>query len=143
MRYTLIIAGRLNNMNDYTSACRTNQYKGAKLKQKNENVVKQAIYEQLGRLRIKKPVRMLYRWYEPNKRRDLDNISAFGRKVIQDALVDTRVLQDDGWRYVKGFQDEFYVDKGNPRIEIEIIEDECWIYKDKPEDIRLGMVQRY
>jgi len=130
-------------MNDYTSACRTNQYKGAKLKQKNENVVKQAIYEQLGRLRIKKPVRMLYRWYEPNKRRDLDNISAFGRKVIQDALVDTRVLQDDGWRYVKGFQDEFYVDKGNPRIEIEIIEDECWIYKDKPEDIRLGMVQRY
>lgn len=124
MRYTLIIAGRLSNMNDYTSACRTNQYKGAKLKQKNENVVKQAIYEQLGRLRIKNPVRMLYRWYEPNKRRDLDNISAFGRKVIQDALVDTRVLQDDGWRYVKGFQDEFYVDKGNPRIEVEIIEDE-------------------
>lgn len=124
MRYTLIIAGRLDNMNDYTSACRTNQYKGAKLKQKNENVVKQAIYEQLGRLRIKNPVRMLYRWYEPNKRRDLDNISAFGRKVIQDALVDTRVLPDDGWRYVKGFQDEFYVDKGNPRIEIEIIEDE-------------------
>lgn len=122
MRYTLIIAGRLDNMNDYTSACRTNQYKGAKLKQKNENVVKQAIYEQLGRLRIKNPVRMLYRWYEPNKRRDLDNISAFGRKVIQDALVDTRVLQDDGWRYVKGFQDEFYVDKGNPRIEVEIIE---------------------
>lgn len=124
MRYTLIIAGRLDNMNDYTSACRTNQYKGAKLKQKNENVVKQAIYEQLGRLRIKNPVRMLYRWYEPNKRRDLDNISAFGRKVIQDALVETRVLQDDGWRYVKGFQDEFYVDKGNPRIEVEIIEDE-------------------
>lgn len=124
MRYTLIIAGRLDNMNDYTSACRTNQYKGAKLKQKNENVVKQAIYEQLGRLRIKNPVRMLYRWYEPNKRRDLDNISAFGRKVIQDALVDTRVLQDDGWRCVKGFQDEFYVDKCNPRIEVEIIEDE-------------------
>lgn len=124
MRYTLIIAGRLDNMNDYTSACRANQYKGAKLKQKNENVVKQAIYEQLGRLRIKNPVRMLHRWYEPNKRRDLDNISAFGRKVIQDALVDTRVLQDDGWRYVKGFQDEFYVDKGNPRIEVEIIEDE-------------------
>ena len=88
MRYTLIIAGRLDNMNDYTSACRTNQYKGAKLKQKNENVVKQAICEQLGRLRIKNPVRMLYRWYEPNKRRDLDNISAFGRKVIQDALVE-------------------------------------------------------
>ena len=111
-------------MNDYTSACRTNQYKGAKMKHNNESVVIQAIYEQLGRTRIKKPVRMIYHWYEPNRRRDLDNISAFGRKVIQDALVATKVLQDDGWKYISGFQDEFYVDKENPRIEVEIIEQE-------------------
>lgn len=122
MQHLLIIKGRLDNMNDYTNACRTNQYKGAKLKQKNEQVVIQAILEQFGRLRINKPVVVRYRWYEPNKRRDLDNISSFGRKVIQDALVQTKILRDDGWNYITGFQDAFYVDKEHPRIEVEIEE---------------------
>lgn len=122
MQHLLTINGRLDNMNDYTRACRTNQYKGAKMKQKNEAVVIRAILEQLGRLRITKPVIIRYRWYEPNKRRDLDNISSFGRKVIQDALVQTKVLRDDGWSYITGFQDAFFVDKYHPRIEVEIEE---------------------
>lgn len=53
---------------------------------------------------------------------DLDNISSFGRKVIQDALVKTKVLQNDGWSNIIGFCDSFSVDKDNPRIEIEIEE---------------------
>lgn len=122
MRYTLIIHGRLDNLNDYIKACRTNQYKGAHLKAKNENKVQAEIYEQLGRLRITNPVRMTYRWYEKDRRRDLDNVSSFGRKVIQDALVDTGVIQNDGWKEITGFSDEFYVDKKNPRIEVEIEE---------------------
>lgn len=116
----LIIHGRLDNLNDYIKACRTNQYKGAHLKAKNENKVQAEIYEQLGRLRITRPVRMIYRWYEKDRRRDLDNISSFGRKVIQDALVDTRVLKNDGWKEIVGFSDEFFVDAHNPRIEVEI-----------------------
>lgn len=63
---------------------------------------------------------MTYRWYEPDRRRDLDNISSFGRKVIQDALVETHVLKNDGWKAIIGFRDEFYVDRNNPRIEVEI-----------------------
>lgn len=50
----------------------------------------------------------------------MDNISSFGRKVIQDALVTMGVLQNDGWKEITGFQDEFFVDKHNPRIEVEI-----------------------
>lgn len=65
---------------------------------------------------------MIYRWYEKDKRRDLDNVSSFGRKVIQDALVYTGVIQNDGWKEITGFSDEFYVDKKNPRIEVEIEE---------------------
>ena len=122
MHYTLIIHGRLDNLNDYIKACRTNQYKGAHLKAKNENKVQAEIYEQIGRLRITHPVRMSYRWYEKDRRRDLDNVSSFGRKVIQDALVETRVLRNDGWKEIIGFSDEFYVDKKNPRIEVEIEE---------------------
>ena len=120
MRHTLIISGRLDNLNDYIAACRANQYKGAHLKAKNEQKVRAEIYEQLGRLRITRPVRMIYRWYEKDRRRDLDNISSFGRKVIQDALVDTRVLKNDGWKEIVGFSDEFFVDAHNPRIEVEI-----------------------
>lgn len=50
----------------------------------------------------------------------MDNISSFGRKVIQDALVKTHVLQNDGWNEIIGFRDDFYIDKENPRVEVEI-----------------------
>lgn len=123
MKYLLIIHGKLNNLNDYTSACRTNPYKGSQMKKENEEKVLQEIYSQFGRLRITNPVRMEYTWYEPNKRRDLDNISSFGRKVIQDALVVSKVLQNDGWDNIIGFSDEFHVDKKNPRIEVLIVEE--------------------
>lgn len=124
MEYLLIVHGRLSNLNDYTSACRTNQYKGNAMKRKDEAKVLQEIYNQLGRLRIRKPVRMQYVWYEKNRKRDLDNVSSFGRKVIQDALVAAKVLQNDGWNEIRGFSDEFKVDAHNPRIEITIIEEE-------------------
>ena len=123
MKYLLIIHGRLDNLNDYITACRTNPYKGSKMKKENEAKVLQEIYSQFGRLRITRPVTMRYTWYEPNKRRDLDNISSFGRKVIQDALVDAKVLKNDGWNEIKGYSDEFYVDSKNPRIEV-LIEEE-------------------
>lgn len=124
MNYLLVIHGKLNNLNDYTTACRSNQYKGNSMKRRNEEKVLQEIYSQFGRLRIKKPVIMKYTWYEPDRRRDLDNISSFGRKVIQDALVASKVLVNDGWNEIKGFSDEFFVDSKNPRIEVLIMEEE-------------------
>ena len=33
-------------------------------------------------------------------------------------------LQDDGWDYVTGYLDRFQVDKENPRIVVEFIEQE-------------------
>ena len=123
MKYLLIIHGRLDNLNDYIKALDTSRYKGSALKNENESKVLQEIYSQFGRLRIIKPVKMHYIWYEKDKRRDLDNVSSFGRKVIQDALVKSRVLQNDGWNEIKGFSDEFYVDSKNPRIEV-LIEEE-------------------
>ena len=65
---------------------------------------------------------MRYRWYEKDRRRDLDNVSSFGRKVIQDAVVQTHDLKNDGWKEITGFSDEFFVDADNPRIEVEIEE---------------------
>ena len=122
MEYLLIIPGRLDNLNDYINAERTNKYKAAKLKSDNEAVVITAIRKCMKGVRIEKPVYMEYRWYERNNRRDLDNISAFGRKVIQDALVYSHTLKDDGWKNIVGFADHFEVDKENPRIEVTIRE---------------------
>ena len=122
MEYLLIIPGTLNNLNDYINAERTNRHKGAKMKANNGNIVAVAIRQCMRGVKIEKPVFMKYLWVEPNKRRDLDNISSFGRKVIQDALVDTQVLKNDGWKYIVGFSDEFDVDKRNPRIEVLIRE---------------------
>ena len=81
-----------------------------------------AIKSQLRGRTVSGPVKMRYRWYEKNQRRDLDNISSFGRKVIQDALVKTGVLVNDGWKDILGFSDAFFVDKDRPRIEVDIME---------------------
>lgn len=89
-------------------------------------MVLHCIKAQLRGVRFDRPVTMAYTWHEPNRRRDKDNVSGFGRKVIQDALVRAGVLPNDGWANVEGFSDAFRVDKKNPRIEIEIREvDPC------------------
>lgn len=122
MEYKLVIPVKLDNLNDYINECRGNKYGGGKIKKKNQNKCLIAIYEQLGRTRIKNIVWIDYTWYEPDKRRDKDNISSFGRKVIQDALVEAKVLRNDGWKEIEGFSDRFQVDKKNPRIEVVIKE---------------------
>lgn len=123
MEYFLIIQGRLPGLNEYIAAERSNRYKAAKMKAEYGNIVTCEIRRCLGRIRIDKPVFMEYRWVEKNKRRDLDNIT-FGRKIIQDSLVQCSVLKDDGWKYVVGFSDRFEVDRRNPRIEVLIREAE-------------------
>lgn len=122
MEYLLMIPGRLHNLNDLIAAERTNRHKGAKMKSDDEDVVCIAIRRCVGRTVIRKPVYMEYKWVEPNRRRDLDNISSYGRKIIQDSLVKMEVLKDDGWNEVVGFSDRFEVDKDNPRIEVLIKE---------------------
>ena len=122
MEYKLTIPGTLPNLKDYIAAERTNRHKGAKMKAGSENIVVVAIRRCMRGVRIEKPVFMEYTWIEPSRRRDKDNISSFGRKVIQDALVIAGVLKDDGWNHVVGFSDKFEVDRENPRIEVLIKE---------------------
>ena len=71
---------------------------------------------------IDRPVFIYYRFYEKNKRRDLDNISGFAHKVIQDALVKNGILENDGWANITGFDDSFFIDNEHPRIELTIHE---------------------
>ena len=118
----LIIPGKLHGLNDCLDACKIGYRRGSALKRADQDAVEWLIRSQLRGVRFTKPVYMIYRWFEPDRRRDKDNISSFGRKVIQDALVNCRIIKNDGWRYIEGFEDHFYVDSKKPRIEVEIIE---------------------
>ena len=121
---TLIIHGRLPGLNELIDAERRHRQAGAKLKKDAERVVRMYIRQQFRGYKPKTPVTLYYYYYEPNRRRDLDNIAGFAHKVIQDSLVKEGILANDGWEYIKGFFDSFHVDNKFPRIEVEIVEPE-------------------
>ncbi len=122
--HALTIPGRLPGLNEYTSACRTSHMSGAKMKQDSQEIVLWSILSQMRRVRFTKPVFLLFTFYEKDKRRDRDNVASYARKVIQDALVKSGTIEDDGWDYVTGYLDRFEVDRKRPRIVVEFIEQE-------------------
>ena len=129
MEYHFTVPGTLPGLNDYLKAERkftrrggTAHSAGNDMKQENQMLICNAIRLQLKHLKIQKPVHISYRFYEPNRRRDLDNIAGVAHKFIQDSLVRCGVLVDDGLAQITGFSDAFFVDRHNPRIEVTIRE---------------------
>lgn len=124
MEYKLVIEGTLPGLNEYSDTERKNSgaMAAARLKRDTQELIGWYIRAQLKGLEIGKRVRLEYKWIEPNRRRDMDNI-AFAHKFVQDALVENGVIGGDGWRYISGFSDEFDVDRERPRVEILIIEE--------------------
>lgn len=120
--YYLTIDGRLPGLNEYIDATRQNRAKSARIKDETQQQVMWYIRTQLRGVKIEHPVHLAFSWFERDRRRDRDNISSFGRKVIQDALVAGGVLYDDGWDYVASYSDSFAVDAKKPRIELVIVE---------------------
>lgn len=120
--YKVTIPGRFPSLNEFIEANRTHKQKGNNMKQKSQHEISLCIMHQLHRVNIDKPIKIKYTFYEPNKKRDLDNISGYFHKVFQDALVGCRVIHNDSWHYIVGFSDEFFVDNKAPRIEVELKE---------------------
>lgn len=120
--YKFIVEGRLNGMNEFIAANRQSPKAGNRMKKEAEQIISIYIRKYLKQLKIDKLVKIHYTYYEPNKNRDKDNISGFFHKVCQDALVKCGVLTGDGWKEIKGFTDDFEVDKNKPRIEVIIQE---------------------
>lgn len=120
----IILPMTLPGLNDYITAERSHRQSGAAMKRKWQRDVAMVMRRQLRRP-LREPVIMRYTWVEKNRCRDKDNISSFGRKLIQDALVkDLNALRNDGWANIDSFSDRFTVDKSRPRIELEIVEAE-------------------
>lgn len=121
MRAKLVIPLTFPGLNDYINAERTHRQKAAKMKKEYQDAVMLCIRSQ--RLpAFDGPVYIYYTWVEKDRRRDKDNIAAFGRKVIQDALVKAGVLKNDGWANIAGFSDAFAIDKETPRVEVILVD---------------------
>ena len=119
-RQSFEVEGRLDGLNEYTRACRSNRYAGAKAKESNQVRVVKAIRD-AGLNPMGHGIWITFTWIEPNARRDKDNV-AFAKKFILDALVEAGVLVDDGWTWVEGFTDKFMVNAQHPRVIVELEE---------------------
>ena len=118
MLLKFIINGRLPGYNELKGRSWQASYR---LKEQAKRDVQ--IYAMRGKVRpIKGKAMVKIAYYEPNARRDPDNVQSGANKIILDALQDLGVLQGDGRKYVTLISLPVEVDKNNPRIEV-IIEE--------------------
>ena len=115
MVYTIL--GTLAGMNEYSKAQRANKYIGADMKKEMTKIC--ALSDDV-RFAAKipeeaYPVHVHIDFYEPNRRRDPDNVTS-AKKFILDGLQDAGVITNDGWLQISGFSDDLYLDKENPRV---------------------------
>ena len=121
MKTRIIIPGKFASLNEFIYANRVRKgkwYAGDAMKQKDQK----KICRYLPHVRFKGKIFIEYNYFEPNAKRDKDNICGYFHKIFQDALVQSGCIENDGWKTIAGMADYFEVDKGNPRIEVIIKE---------------------
>lgn len=121
------IYGKLPGLNDAfgdaRSGTRRNGYNAEAQKRRElEEMIIMSARRGLKRWQTSRPVILHYTFYEPNRRRDKDNVAGYAMKLIQDALVKGGFLGGDGWAYIENFDFDWRVDKAKPRVEVEIEE---------------------
>ena len=121
------ISGSLAGANEYINACRINRYMANKVKIENQARIRKGIEKAiLGRSLTKVykyPCKLKIAWYEPNRRRDVDNV-VFGVKFILDELVACGIIPNDSQKYVNQILNSVYCDPESPRIEVRILVDD-------------------
>ena len=114
------IKGRFPSLNEYINACRRNVYLSNQMKQ--TYTMTAMIYARQTRVKFDMDcaVTVKIAYYEPSSKRDIDNISSFGNKVILDGIVKAGMLKNDSQRYICGIVNSVEIDRENPRIEVSI-----------------------
>lgn len=110
MKQMFEINAKMPTLNELIKKERGNRYAGNELKKRWQMIVSVRIRQ--ARLHpVSKAQWILYEYHEATKRRDKDNVSAFARKVINDALQTTGILPNDNNEYVAGMSEIFVYDK--------------------------------
>lgn len=120
MTHRFIIRGRLPGLNEMTREARGNKFDSARTKREVTTMC--AAEARIQKVPVMtRPVEIEIMWVEPNMRRDLDNIAA-GAKYVLDGLQRAGVLKNDGWADVTGLVHHFAIDKNHPRVEVQLHE---------------------
>lgn len=131
MIQTFFIPHQLPSLNEIINLCRSNYNQASKHKKQWQKVIKTYVKKAKiepasGRSNFK------FSWFEPNKKRDKDNISAGGRKYIFDSLVELGIKKNDGWANVGSWTDDFRVADANKGERVGVLVS-MW-----PTDVDLG-----
>lgn len=124
-----IPTNHLIGLNEIIDASRKNKFLANNIKKKSQRISIELLTEQadLNDFYIDHPVRLKFTWHMADRRRDPDNISSAGRKILLDAMQEVIVngmhvmLPRDSFNYLSGFQDDFSFD-GESKVDIEIID---------------------
>lgn len=117
------VPGRFPSLNDYLRI--RNPRQRAALKRELDHRVAWAAKEAGVRPVKRFMVRIV--WFEPNARRDWDNVRS-GIKFVLDGLKKAGIIKDDSQRYLLDTDDGYGHDKSNPHILVQIYEegDQTW-----------------
>jgi Holliday junction resolvase RusA-like endonuclease len=119
MSAVLFIPGPLPGLNELLGAAKSGRgrFNGyARLKKQWGDTV-WALARSARLERVEAPVGITFCWREPNRRRDIDNISA-AAKLVLDGLVTAGVLDGDGWKHVTSINHLFQVDAARPGVTV-------------------------
>ena len=113
------IPGPLPGLNEIIKENRSNRFDGATQKKEWTNYCANFLLGKKDGV-FSSPVSLSFLWYEKNRKRDLDNISA-GAKFVLDAMVMIGILKNDSQQYVREIHHILMPpDPINPRVVIDI-----------------------
>lgn len=117
MEIKFTIEGRLPGLNEMLREAKSFRLKYSHFKREWTDYC--GIYIRKARLPVfTESFKISVHWIEPNKKRDLDNICA-GIKFILDAMVSTERISNDNQKQITGIVHTFGPpDKVNPKIEV-------------------------
>ena len=120
MEQVLVIHGTLPKLNDTIRITKSHWSRYAHEKRRwTEAVAWEARLQRLSR--VTAPVEVSFIWYCQNRKADPDNIR-FSAKYILDGLTTSGILPNDNFKWIRGFQDRFEIDKTDPRVEVTLRE---------------------